>query len=53
MGTNIIVNREKCNQTIMYIQRQYDQIMHMAQKNQERGIDALCERISSKFKCYF
>ena len=42
MGTNIIVNREKCNQTIMYIQRQYDQIMHMAQKNQIRGIDALC-----------
>ena len=33
MGTNIIVNREKCNQTIMYIQRQYDQIMHMAQTN--------------------
>ena len=42
MGTNIIVNREKCNQTIMYIQRQYDQIMYMAKKNQERGIDALC-----------
>ena len=42
MGTNIIVNREKCNQTIMYIQRQYDQIIHMAQKNQIRGIDALC-----------
>ena len=32
MGTNIIVNREKCNQTIMYIQRQYDQIMYMAKK---------------------
>ena len=42
MGTNIIVNREQCNQTIMYIQRQYDQIMYMAKKNQERGIDALC-----------
>ena len=42
MGTNIIVNREKCNQTIMYIQRQYDQIMYMAKKSQERGIDALC-----------
>ena len=42
MRTNIIVNREKCNQTIMYIQRQYDQIMYMAKKNQERGIDALC-----------